>query len=80
MLIFGVAKPSFTMEWGFGVTIKWRVKEAKCQVIVAGYMLIRMEKEEFHGFLSLTLLHLTINSTLKTPPLPVPKQTMFSSR
>lgn len=59
MLIFGVAKSNFAMEWGLGVTIKRWVKEAKCQGIVGGFMVIQMEIEEFH-VLSLTFLYVSI--------------------
>lgn len=72
MLIFGVAKSSFAMEWGFGVTVKHWVKKAKCQGIVGGFMVIQMEMEKFNILLSLTILHLTISSALKKPPPPVP--------
>lgn len=73
MLIFGVAQSNFAMEWGLGFTIKCWVKEAKCQGVVGGFMVIQMEMEEFHVLLSLTFLCLTIDSPLKKPPPPVPK-------
>lgn len=56
MLIFGVAQSNFAMEWGLGFTIKCWVKEAKCQGVVGGFMVIQMEMEEFHVLLSLTFL------------------------
>lgn len=67
MLTFGVAKSNFAMECGFGVTVKHWVKKAKCQGIVGGFMVIQMEMEKFNILLSLTILHLTINSALKKP-------------
>jgi len=45
MLIFRVAKSSFAMQWGFGVTAKCWAKKAKHQGIVGGFTVIQIEKE-----------------------------------